>query len=82
MSDPLSSLFLDEISFSQEVELMVVEGEAEDHINAILYCIEKHSIELDEVGKFLSVSLKEKLFSDASRLRMIKNRFKQGELPI
>lgn len=79
----INTLFIDKVTFSQEVEKIVAESEGEvDHIHVLVELAETKSIELDEIGKFLTESLREKLFADASRLGMVKSKYRYGELPL
>lgn len=64
--------------FSKEVEMYVMKNGGE-YMDAILELCEKHELEPEVAGKYLSKPIVEKIQIEASERNLIRN--KKGELP-
>ena len=56
---------LDVVSFSQQIELSVSRDEYDTYVSAIVDFCDEHDLEFDEITKYISPSLKQKIDLEA-----------------
>ena len=76
----IESKFLTPSKFSMEIE-KIVANEEMNYIDAICYCCEINSIEVESVTKLISKPLKERLKYDAINLNFMK-KTSRAKLPL
>lgn len=70
--------FLTKSKFSKMVETTVIKFKL-SYIDAIVHLCEQNNIEMEDVGKFINPTLKEKIEAEAMRLNFLP---KGNQLPI
>ena len=77
----MESKFFCPAKFAQEIETLVLENKDMNYIDAIVFCCDQNSIDVESVPKLVSKPLKDKIKRDAQELNFMK-KTTRAKLPI